>query len=115
MSIPHEVKSFGVKGSGEIARSAVTAVTTGRQQLLSPEQATGGGSGEGLFSRRGAIRCTAARAIAGACLPCAAPNNVGAVHHDMSPDTHAIRRTGLLFFCEASGQPKKTNLKIIHN
>jgi len=33
------------------------------------------------------------------------PSDVGAVHHDMSPDAHAIRRTGLLFFCGAPGQP----------
>ena len=75
---------------------------TVRQQLSAPAQETGGGSGEGLFSRRGAIWCTAAHAIAGVSLPYAAPGDVGAVHHDMSLDAHAIRRTGLLFFCGAT-------------
>ena len=74
---------------------------TVRQQLSAPAQETGGGSGEGLFSRRGAIWCTAAHAIAGVSLPYAAPSDVGAVHHDMSLDARAIRRTGLLFFCGA--------------
>jgi hypothetical protein len=42
-----------------------------------------------LFSRRGAIWCTAAHAIAGVSLPYAAPGDVGAVHHDMSLDARA--------------------------
>ena len=52
--------------------------------------------------------------MTGPCLPYAAPSDVGAVHHNMSPDAHAIRRTRL-FFCQAPGQPKKTNLKIVHS
>jgi hypothetical protein len=35
----------------------------------------------------------------GPCLPYAAPSDAGAVRHDMFLDAHAIRHTGLLFFC----------------
>jgi hypothetical protein len=80
---------------------------TGRLQVLSPEQKAGGGSGEGLFQGgamrwTGALRWTAARATIGPCLPYAAPRDAGAVRHDMFLDAHAIRHTGLLFFCGAS-------------
>jgi hypothetical protein len=96
VSVPHGVNGFGSTG---------TAIMTGRLQLLSPEQGAGGGSGEELF-RGGALFAVApTQAMIGPCLPDAAPSNVGAVHHDMSPDAHAIRRTGLLFFCGAPGQP----------
>jgi hypothetical protein len=44
-----------------------------------------------LLSRRAPFQCTAAHAvIARACLPYAAPGDVGAVHHDMSLDAYAI-------------------------
>jgi hypothetical protein len=46
--------------------------------------------GEGLVSRTGPFRCTAAHAITvRACLPQTAPGDVGALHHDMSLDAHA--------------------------
>ena len=66
-----------------MARTGGTAVVNRRQHFLRAECI---GSGEGLFSRRAPFQCTAAHAIiARACLPHAAPSDVGAVHHDMSP------------------------------
>jgi hypothetical protein len=57
------------------------------QHFLRPEQEAGRGLSEGLFSRRVPFQCTAAHAImARACLPYAAPGDVGAVHHDMFLD-----------------------------
>jgi hypothetical protein len=61
-----------------------------------------GSSNEGLFSRDGAARCTAAHAMIGPCSPYAAPRDAGAVRHDMILDAHAIRRPRLLFFCGAA-------------
>jgi hypothetical protein len=67
---------------------------TGRQQILSPEQETGGGSGEGLFFEEGAMRrMTAYAVMAGFYLADAAPDtagDVGAVHHDISPEACGI-------------------------
>jgi len=74
---------------------------TGRLQVLSPEQGAGGGSGEGLFRGGALFAVRLAHAMAGPCLPYAAPNDAGAVRHDMFLDAHAIRHTGLLFFCGA--------------
>jgi hypothetical protein len=80
---------------------------TGRLQLLSPKQGAGGGSGEGSFSSRSAVRHTAAHAMIGPSLPYAAPSDAGAVRHDMFLDAHTIRHTRLLFFCEAAGKPSQ--------
>jgi hypothetical protein len=50
--------------------------------------------------------------VAGAYLPHAAPDaagNVGALHHDTSPDAPGIVRSGLLFFCEARSAVETSN------
>jgi hypothetical protein len=66
---------------------------TGRQRLLSPEQETGGGSGEGLFSAGAPFGMAAYAVMEGSCPTDAAPDtagDVGAVHHDISPEAWSI-------------------------
>jgi len=50
--------------------------------------------------------------MSGPYLPYAAPSNAGAVRHDMFLDAHAIRHTGLLFFCGAT--IGRRNLELSH-
>jgi hypothetical protein len=64
---------------------------TGRQRLLSPEQETGGGSGEGLFSAGAPFGMAAYAVMAGLYLADVASDtagDVGAVHHDISPEAY---------------------------